>query len=135
MPTVALPWLMRMGPFLKSFRHPFRRKVPGTEGVLGPGTRPAPGTAGLRPPRQVSGEGMRTGYRGDIGATESIGVADPNPRYRGMQPSLANVGTPNILQRFLQGRQSIADRIERNRIERLMQYRTRNPYFPTGGRY
>ena len=73
--------------------------------------------------------------RGDIGATESIGVADPDPRYRGMQPSLANVGTPNILQRFLQGRQSIADRIERNRIERLMRYRTRNPYFPTGGRY
>ena len=67
MPTAALPWLMRMGPFLKSFRHPFRRKVPGTEGVLGPGTRPVPGTAGLRPPRQVSGEGMRTGYRGDIG--------------------------------------------------------------------
>ena len=67
MPTVALPWLMRMGPFLKSFRHPFRRKVPGTEGVLGPGTRPVPGTAGLRPPRQVSGEGLRTGYRGDIG--------------------------------------------------------------------
>ena len=64
MPTAALPWLMRMGPFLKSFRHPFRRKVPGTEGVLGPGTRPVPGTAGLRPPRQVSGEGMRTGYRG-----------------------------------------------------------------------
>jgi len=67
MPTAALPWLMRMGPFLKSFRHPFRRKVPGTEGVLGPGTRPVPGTAGLRPPRQVSGEGLRTGYRGDIG--------------------------------------------------------------------
>ena len=73
--------------------------------------------------------------RGDIGATESIGVADPDPRYRGMKPSLANVGTPNILQRFMQGRQSIADRIERNRIERLMKYRTRNPYFPTGGRY
>jgi hypothetical protein len=73
--------------------------------------------------------------RGDIGSTESIGVADPDPRYRGMKPSLANVGTPNILQRFMQGRQSIADRIERNRIERLMQYRTRNPYFPTGGRY
>ena len=57
-------WLMRLPAFLKSFQHPFRRKVPGTEGVLGPGTRPVPGTAGLRPPRQVSGEGLRTGYRG-----------------------------------------------------------------------
>ena len=64
MPTAALPWLMRMGPFLKSFRHPFRRKVPGTEGVLGPGTRP--GYTG-RPTRPGPGEGMRTGYRGDIG--------------------------------------------------------------------
>ncbi len=64
MPTAALPWLMRMGPFLKSFRHPFRRKVPGTEGVLGKGTRP--GYTG-RPTRPGPGEGMRTGYRGDIG--------------------------------------------------------------------
>ena len=68
MPTAALPWLMRMGPFLKSFRHPFRRKVPGTEGVLGPGTRP--GYTG-RPTRPGPGAGaaspMRTGYRGDIG--------------------------------------------------------------------
>ena len=66
-----LPWLMGLGrgaaQFGKSFRYPFRRKVPGTEGVLGAGTRPVPGTAGLRPPRQVSGEGLRTGYRGDIG--------------------------------------------------------------------
>ena len=61
MPTAALPWLMRMGPFLKSFRHPFRRKVPGTEGVLGPGTRP--GYTG-RQTRPGPGEGMRTGYRG-----------------------------------------------------------------------
>jgi hypothetical protein len=68
MPTAALPWLMRMGPFLKSFRHPFRKKVPGTEGVLGPGTRP--GYTG-RPTRPGPGAGaaspMRTGYRGDIG--------------------------------------------------------------------
>ena len=49
--------------------------------------------------------------------------------------SLANMGMPNVLQWFLQGRRNINDRIERNRIERLMKYRTRNPYFPTGGRY
>tara|TARA_R100000656_G_scaffold30162_1_gene26429 strand:- start:848 stop:1444 length:597 start_codon:yes stop_codon:yes gene_type:complete len=73
--------------------------------------------------------------RGDIGATESIGVADPNPRARGMRPSLANLGTPNILQQFLQGRQRIADRIERNRINRLMQFRTSNPYYGSGGTY
>ena len=73
--------------------------------------------------------------RGDIGATESIGVADPNPRPRGMRPSLANLGTPNILQQFLQGRQRIADRIERNRINRLMQFRTSNPYYGSGGTY
>jgi len=49
--------------------------------------------------------------------------------------SLANMGMPNVLQWFMQGRRNINDRIERNRIERLMKYRTRNPYFPTGGRY
>ena len=49
--------------------------------------------------------------------------------------SLANMGTPNVLQWFMQGRRNINDRIERNRIERLMRFRTRNPYFPTGGRY
>ena len=58
---------------------------------------------------------------------------------RDMRPkggiSLANMGMPNVLQWFLQGRRNINDRIERNRIERLMKYRTRNPYFPTGGRY
>ena len=54
-------WLTRLPAFLKSFRHPFRRKVPGTEGVLGPGTRP--GYTG-RPTRPGPGEGMRTGYRG-----------------------------------------------------------------------
>ena len=32
--------------------------------------------------------------RGNIGATQSIGVADPDPRMRGMNPSLANVGNP-----------------------------------------
>jgi hypothetical protein len=62
-------------------------------------------------------------------------VADPNPRPRGMKPSLANLGTPNILQQFLQGRQRIADRIERNRINRLMQFRTSNPYYGSGGTY
>jgi hypothetical protein len=75
-----LPWLMGLGrgaaQFGKSFRHPFRRKVPGTEGVFGAGTRPVPGTAGLRPPRQVSGEGLRTGYRGDIG-TRPAGPLNP----------------------------------------------------------
>ena len=49
--------------------------------------------------------------------------------------SLANMGMPNVLQWFLQGRRNINDRIERNRIDRLMRFRTRNPYFPTGGRY
>jgi len=66
-------WLMRLPAFLKSFQHPFRRKVPGTEGVLGPGTRPEVGIPGIRtppggwPPRAVPGGDMRTGYRGDIG--------------------------------------------------------------------
>jgi len=49
--------------------------------------------------------------------------------------SLANMGMPNVLQWFLQGRRNINDRIERNRIDRLMRFRTRNPYFPAGGRY
>ena len=72
-----LPWLMRLGPFAKSFRHPFRRKVPGTEGVLGPGTRPEVGIPGVRTPpggwpaRAGPSAGatspIRTGYRGDIG--------------------------------------------------------------------
>jgi len=58
-----LPWLMGLGrgaaQFGKSFRYPFRRKVPGTEGVLGPGTRPEVGIPGVRtppggwPPRQT----------------------------------------------------------------------------------
>ena len=49
--------------------------------------------------------------------------------------SLANMGMPNVLQWFMQGRRNMDDRIERNRIDRLMRFRTRNPYFPTGGRY
>ena len=58
---------------------------------------------------------------------------------RDMRPmggvNITNLGIPNVLQWFLQGRRNINDRIERNRIDRLMRFRTRNPYFPTGGRY
>ena len=54
--------------------------------------------------------------------------------------SLANLGIPiramgDAISRMDRSMQGIRDRIERNRIRRLMQYRTRNPYFPTGGRY
>ena len=76
-----LPWLMRLGPFAKSFRHPFRKKVPGTEGVLGPGTRP--GYTG-KPTRPGPPEGMRTGYRGAqpaVGAppVSSLGTRPAGP--------------------------------------------------------
>jgi hypothetical protein len=54
--------------------------------------------------------------------------------------SLANLGIPiramgDAIGRMDRSMQGIRDRVERNRIRRLMQYRTRNPYFPTGGRY
>mgnify|MGYP006405653759 FL=1 len=54
--------------------------------------------------------------------------------------SLANLGIPiramgDIIRGMQRGYQGIDDRIERNRIDRLMRFRTRNPYFPTGGRY
>ena len=49
--------------------------------------------------------------------------------------SLANMGMPNALQWFLQGRRNINDRRERNRIERLMRFRTSNPYYSTGNPY
>ena len=54
--------------------------------------------------------------------------------------SLANLGIPiramgDAIGRMDRSMQGIRDRVERNRIIRLMQYRTRNPYFPTGGRY
>ena len=54
--------------------------------------------------------------------------------------SLANLGIPiramgDAISRMDRSMQGIRDRAERNRIRRLMQYRTRNPYFPTGGRY
>ena len=54
--------------------------------------------------------------------------------------SLANLGIPiramgDIIRGMQRSYQGIDDRIERNRIDRLMRFRTRNPYFPTGGRY
>ena len=49
--------------------------------------------------------------------------------------SIANLGVPNILQRFLQGRQRMDDRRERNRIEHLMRFRTANPYYGSRGIY
>ena len=54
--------------------------------------------------------------------------------------SLANLGIPiramgDAIGRMDRSMQGIRDRIERNRIRRLMQYRTTNPYLPTGGRY
>ena len=91
------PWLMRLGPraaqFGKSFRHPFRRKVPGTEGVLGPGTRPEVGIPGVRtppggwPPRQTpappdgrtaytAGAGLRSPRNVPIG-TRPAGPLNP----------------------------------------------------------
>jgi hypothetical protein len=63
---------------------------------------------------------------------------------RDMRPmggvNITNLGIPiramgDIIRRMQRGYQGIDDRIERNRIRRLMQYRTTNPYFPTGGRY
>ena len=76
-----LPWLMKLGPFAKSFRYPFRKKIPGTEGVLGPGTRP--GYTG-KPTRPGPPEGMRTGYRGAqpaVGAppVSSLGTRPAGP--------------------------------------------------------
>jgi hypothetical protein len=52
--------------------------------------------------------------------------------------SLANLGIPiramgDAIGRMDRSMQGIRDLIER--IRRLMQHRTRNPYFPTGGRY
>ena len=63
---------------------------------------------------------------------------------RDMRPmggvNITNLGIPiramgDAISRMDRSMQGIRDRIERNRIRRLMQYRTRNPYFPTGGRY
>ena len=58
---------------------------------------------------------------------------------RDMRPmggvNITNLGIPNALQWFMQGRRNINDRIERNRIERLMRFRTSNPYYSTGNPY
>jgi hypothetical protein len=63
---------------------------------------------------------------------------------RDMRPmggvNITNLGIPiramgNAISRMDRSMQGIRDRIERDRIRRLMQYRTTNPYFPTGGRY
>ena len=62
-------------------------------------------------------------------------------RNLGFNPkSLANLGIPiraigDIISRMQRGYQGIDDRIERNRIRRLMQHRTENPYYPTGNPY
>ena len=62
-------------------------------------------------------------------------------RNLGFNPkSLANLGIPiraigDIISRMQRGYQGIDDRIERNRINRLMQFRTSNPYYGSRGIY
>ncbi len=62
-------------------------------------------------------------------------------RNLGFNPkSLANLGIPiraigDIISRMQRGYQGIDDRIERNRINRLMRFRTRNPYYGSRGIY
>ena len=57
--------------------------------------------------------------RGNIGATQSIGVADPDPRIRGMRPSIMNTGNwlDNLGERYTNWRQRMieADRRRRQR--------------------
>ena len=54
--------------------------------------------------------------------------------------SLANLGVPiramgDIISRMQRRYQGVRDDSERNRIRRLMQHRTTNPYYPTGNPY
>ena len=54
-------------------------------------------------------------------------------------PSIMSMGMDEFYSWLRRQKQGIADRQERNRINRLMQhpglFRSRTPYYPTGGRY
>lgn len=82
---------------------------------------------GLRDMAMSQEEGL---FRNDL-PSRNLGF---NPK------SLANLGIPiraigDIISRMQRGYQGIDDRIERNRINRLMRFRTRNPYYGSRGIY
>jgi len=90
----------------------------------------------------VDPKGRNQGLR-DMAMSQEEGLFrnDLPSRNLGFNPkSLANLGIPiraigDIISRMQRGYQGIDDRIERNRINRLMQFRTSNPYYGSRGIY
>jgi len=125
-PVNLQPWPVRRSYWDSSVEDAIRdRGIAQEEGLFRP-----PARRGLSPEAQAA--------IAQVQATRGQNVdASGQPITR---MSLANLGIPiramgDAIGRMDRSMQGIRDRIERNRIRRLMQYRTRNPYFPTGGRY
>ena len=78
----------------------------------------------------VFGDTMAPG----VGSQPMLSSGNTGPSTReGWGPNILNMG--NILNRMRVTKQGIDDRQERNRIRKLMQYRTANPYYATGNPY
>ncbi len=91
----------------------------------------------------------RKAYFGDNQGIRNMAMSQEEGLFRNDLPSrnlgfnpksLANLGIPiraigDIINRMQRGYQGIDDRIERNRINRLMRFRTRNPYYGSRGIY
>ena len=91
----------------------------------------------------------RKAYFGDKQGIRNMAMSQEEGLFRNELPSrnlgfnpksLANLGIPiraigDIINRMQRGYQEVDDRIERNRINRLMRFRTRNPYYGSRGIY
>ena len=91
----------------------------------------------------------RKAYWGDRSGLRNMAMSQEEGLFRNDLPSrnlafnpksLANLGIPiraigDIISRMQRGYQEVDDRIERNRINRLMRFRTRNPYYGSRGIY
>ena len=91
----------------------------------------------------------RKAYFGDNQGIRNMAMSQEEGLFRNDLPSrnlgfnpksLANLGIPiraigDIINRMQRGYQEVDDRIERNRINRLMKFRTSNPYYGSRGIY